>query len=157
MFQDVGVVQLRFLFLSPFLGSFFIYLVWVSLGLLFIGFFNSFPHFLVFIVPRGTRASVFSLGPVTHVFLNFVMRIFDFSRAYYRKLSWARPKVPRSFFPKFSRASWKIHGHFDVCHGHFCALISIFLIYSSRNKGDIWSLSCREFTIFSKNKEVIKP
>ena len=44
------------------------------------------------------------------------------------------------------------HGHFDVCHGHFCALISNFLIYSSHNKGDIWSLVCREFTIFSKKK-----
>ena len=42
------------------------------------------------------------------------------------------------------------HGHFNVCHGHFCALISIFLIYSSHNKGDIWSLTCRELTIFSK-------
>ena len=47
----------------------------------------------------------------------------------------------------------KFHGHFfqnfhwhvgkltgiskNSCHGHFCALISFFLIYSSHNKGDI--------------------
>ena len=42
------------------------------------------------------------------------------------------------------------HGQFNVCHGHSCALISNFLIYSSHNKGDIWSLTCREFTVFIK-------
>ena len=49
------------------------------------------------------------------------------------------------------------HGHFYVCHGHFCALISFFFIYSSHNKVDIWSLTCRESTIFSKKKALTVP
>ena len=49
--------------------------------------------------------------PVTQILWNFVSCTFDFSRAYYWKLSRERSKISRSFFPKLPRASWKIHGH----------------------------------------------
>ena len=51
--------------------------------------------------------------PLTHLFRNFDKGTFDFSRAYYRKLSRASSKISRSFFPKKSRASWKFHGQFE--------------------------------------------
>ena len=93
---------------------------------------------------------------------DFVTGNFDFSRADFRKLSRAGQNFHGHFFRNFhgqvgnftgiSKSS--CHGHFYVCHGHFCALISIFLIYSSHNKGDIWTLTFRELTIFSKKKHV---
>ena len=96
--------------------------------------------------------------PVTQEFVNFVTGTFDFSRAFFQKLSRARPKFYGHFFRNCHGQIEKFtgilknscHGHFYVCHGHFCALISFFFIYSSHNKGDIWSLNCRELTIFSK-------
>ena len=96
--------------------------------------------------------------PVTHFLVNCVTGTFDFSRAFFQKLSRARPKFYGHFFRNCHGQIEKFtgilknccHGHFYVCHGHFCALISFFFIYSSHNKGDIWSLNCRELTIFSK-------
>ena len=96
--------------------------------------------------------------PVTHNFVNFVTGTFDFSRADFRKFSRARLKFHGHFFRNFHGqvgnftgiSKNSCHGHFYVCHGHFCALISFFLIYSSHNKVDIWSLTCRELTIFIK-------
>ena len=102
--------------------------------------------------------------PVTHLLWNFDTGTFDFSRAYYRRLSRARSKISRSFFPKLSRASWEnsrafkysCHGHFNVCHGHFCALISYF---RSHKKGDILEsrfngLQFMRLFVFEKNKLV---
>ena len=51
--------------------------------------------------------------PVTHIFWNFVTGTFEFSRALFRKLSRARPKMSRAFFRKLSRANLKCHGHFE--------------------------------------------
>ena len=111
----------------------------------------------------STRSSVFFSPwhpkvPVTQNFVNFVTGTFDFSRADFRKLSRAGQNFHGHFFRNFHGqvgnftgiSKNSCHGHFYVCHGHFCALISFFLIYSSHNKVDIWSLTCRELTIFIK-------
>ena len=67
-------------------------------------------------IPTWSSIFVFTVKPkmpVTQKFLDFVTVTFNLSRAFFRKLSPARPKFSRAFFPKFSRASWKIHGHFE--------------------------------------------
>ena len=70
--------------------------------------------------------------PVTQKFLNFVTATFDFWRAFFPKFSRARPKLSRAIFPKFFHGqAGKFTGiSKNSCHGHFCAMISKFLIYS---------------------------
>ena len=65
--------------------------------------------------------------PVTHFLVKCVTGTFDFSRAFFRIFSRARPQISRSFFPHFTGKldnftgffKNSCHGHFNVCHGHF--------------------------------------